>query len=117
MRQSSPAPVPADRPVGALLTVLLALLGLLHLSSCGFNLRPGRPREFLRRHPNLDEEETKVVGVEILLTAVLDGDPALVAATRREFGLHQHTTPPLRNIYWIAGYPRLIELTTTLPVD
>jgi len=94
--------------------------GTIHLLRSTTPTEPYRAlyaREFLRRHPNLDEEETKVVGVELLLTALLDGDPALVAATRREFGLHQHTTPPLRNIYWIAGYPRLIELTTTLPVD
>ena len=94
--------------------------GTIHLLRSTTPTEPYRAlyaREFLRRHPNLDEEETKVVGVELLLTALLDGDPALVAATRREFELHQHTTPPLRNIYWIAGYPRLIELTTTLPVD
>ena len=64
-----------------------------------------------------DNEETKVVGIEILLTALLDGDRSLVQATRREFGLHQDTPPPLRNIYWIAGYPKLIELTRTFPVD
>jgi hypothetical protein len=94
--------------------------GTIHLLRSTTRTEPYRAlyaREFLRRHPNLDKEEIKVVGIELLLTALLDGNLSLAKAIRREFGLHQDTTPPLRNIYWIAGYPKLIELTRMLDVD
>lgn len=94
--------------------------GSIHLLRSKTPTQPYRAlyaREFLRRKPNLDPEESKVVGAEILLTAMLDGDAPRVAEIRREFGLHRDTSPPARNIYWIGGYPSLIDLAAKLSVE
>jgi hypothetical protein len=74
-------------------------------------------REFLRRSPKLDPEETKVVGAQILLTAMLDGDGRRVDQIRNEFGLFKETSPPGRNLYWIGGYPSLLDFAASLPFD
>ena len=85
--------------------------GMIHLMKAKRPTQPYRvlyAREFLRRNPALEAREVKVVGVEILLSALLGWDTETERAVRLEFGLATDTPPPDRNIYWIGGYPDLI---------
>ncbi len=68
-------------------------------------------REFLTRNPGLPEDEARLVAKELLMAAVLAGDEAEVSALLRAFPSLQRDAPATRNIYWIGGYDRLVELS------
>ncbi len=68
-------------------------------------------REFLARNPGLPQEEVRVVAKELLMAALLAGDDAEIAALLRGFPSLRQEDPATRNIYWIAGYGALVELS------
>lgn len=76
-------------------------------------------RAFLARQPTLGTNEVRVVARELLMAAVLGGDAAEVGRLLGEFDALGQTEPPVRNIYWIGGYPALLRFSqrqlSTLP--
>jgi mannose/fructose/N-acetylgalactosamine-specific phosphotransferase system component IIC len=91
--------------------------GVIHLLRAIRQTEPYRvlyARHFLERFPELEEDEVRVVALEMLMAAVLDGDRSRARAVARDFpSLDGAKTPP-RNIYWIGGYPALIGLAAKL---
>jgi hypothetical protein len=65
---------------------------------------------FLDRHPDLLEDELRVVVRDLLLTAILAGDDVEVQALMQAFPIIRSPAAEIRNIYWIGGYPALIDL-------
>jgi hypothetical protein len=66
-------------------------------------------RAFLERNPELGDDETRVILRELLMVAALEGDAAQVRALLREFPILGEREQTVRNIYWIGGYPALID--------
>lgn len=89
----------------------------IHLLRATHSTTPYRAlyaRNYLERNPTLAAEETRVVARELLLVAVLDGDRGSAQAIRKEFRGVAKAELPVRNIYWIAGYPGLIQFAAEL---
>lgn len=68
-------------------------------------------RKFLERHPSLADGEVRTVAEELLIAAVLGGDASGARGLVREFSVLRDPSVAARNIYWIGGYPALLDLT------
>lgn len=77
----------------------------------GESLRALAARHYLASHPDLEPEEVHVLAFELGMARALDGDPEQLRALIEEFPVLRAGGRPRRNIYWIAGYPELIEWT------
>jgi hypothetical protein len=71
-------------------------------------------RTFLERNPTLPVQEIRTIAEEMLIAAVLSGDAAAAHAIARDFPVLGEPGITARNIYWIGGYPALLELTRQL---
>lgn len=69
-------------------------------------------RAHLERFPDLAREERQVVARELLIEAILAGESGRVRRLANEFREVVQADEPPRNIYWIGGYPALIDLAT-----
>jgi hypothetical protein len=67
-------------------------------------------RAFLERNPALSGQEVRTIAEEMLIAAVLGGDAAAAHALAREFPVLGDPGITARNIYWIGGYPALLDL-------
>ncbi len=87
--------------------------GVIHLLRTSRKTEPYRAlyaRNFLERNRNLEDREVHVIAREMLMAAALDRDPVRERSIQREFrGVATAETLP-RNIYWIGGYPALLQL-------
>ncbi|MFT5443958.1 MAG: hypothetical protein ACI8W3_003009 [Myxococcota bacterium] len=105
-----------DLPDHVEFAIIVGESGQIHLLRAKQSTVPYRSlyaRNFLSRHQNLENGERYVIAKELLMAAALDGDSRRVRAIQREFrgvaaGSVGEGAP--RNIYWIGGYPELLEI-------
>jgi hypothetical protein len=74
-------------------------------------------RRFLERHPQLSDQELRTVAEELLIAAVLAGDAPGARALVDEFPVLGDPRVVARNVYWIGGYPALLELARQLMAE
>lgn len=74
-------------------------------------------RNYLERNPELEGQEVQAVARELLMAVILDGDRSRAQAVQQEFQGVARSGTPARNIYWIGGYPALIQLAAELRDD
>ncbi|MBW2293610.1 MAG: hypothetical protein JRG94_15055 [Deltaproteobacteria bacterium] len=94
--------------------------GKIHLLRATHETEPYRSlyaRNYLERNPELEGQELQAVARELLMAAILDGDRARARAVQQEFQGVARSETPARNIYWIGGYPTLIQLAAELRDD
>lgn len=75
----------------------------------GESLRERAARRYLEGHPRLDLQEVHVLAFELAMARALEGDPGRLQALLDEFPVLRTGAAPPRNIYWIGGYPELVE--------
>lgn len=68
-------------------------------------------RRFLERNPSLPPQEVRTVAEELLISSVLAGNASRIRSLQREFPVLRDPSVAARNIYWIGGYPALLDLT------
>jgi hypothetical protein len=86
--------------------------GDIHLLKSSRSTTPYRAlyaRAFLERNPALPDQEMRTIAEEMLIATVLGGGDARPLI--REFPILNNPGVSARNIYWIGGYPALLDLT------
>jgi hypothetical protein len=91
--------------------------GVIHLLRSSRPTTPYRTlyaRSFLARHPALPDRERRTIAEEMLIAAVLGGEAESARRLVREFPVLGKPGITARNIYWIGGYPALLDLARQL---